>query len=171
MEEDNNTKEKEREITVGMGRFEVRKKGYKLMCVGIGSCIAVAISDKINTVYGMAHIMLPYHKESFKTANPNKYADVCIPNTIREMLQEGAKKVNMIAMIAGGAHMFPSFYNKEKESINVKNANAVKEILANESIPIIKEDLGGNNGRTVVFDTEKDEFKVIIKTLGVEKIL
>lgn len=149
-----------------MGNYAVRRHGATLTCLGIGSCIAVMLLDSVNKVYGMAHIMLPYKKPSFKTVNPNKFADVCIPKTLDAMLELGADKGFIKAKIAGGAHMFPSLVN-DKIAINQRNTTAVKTVLHNLNIPIIAEDLGGNHGRTVFLDTDTERVTIQIKSLGV----
>jgi len=155
---------------VGMGKFAVTSVGPKLTCLGIGSCIAVIISDRINNIFGMAHVMLAYRNEDFKTTNPNKYADVCIPNMINEMVASGAEKSHLKAKIAGGAHMFPSL-GDDILSINIKNIEAVKTTLKKEGIQLLAEDTGGHNGRTVILDTTTREIKVLIRSLGEERIL
>lgn len=157
------------EINVGMGHFTVKGPGFNLKCLGIGSCIAVAIYDKKNKIYGLAHIMLPFSDEQIKKGNPNKFADQCIPNMVKEMMIEGAEIKELRAKIAGGAHMFPSL--KKNLLINERNQVAVKEVLHKMNIPIIGQDLGGNSGRTTIFNTTKEEYKIIIRSQGTEKII
>ena len=48
--------------------------------------------------------------------------------------------------------------------IGSRNSAAVKKVLEELSIPIIGEDVGGNKGRTMIFDTDKGT--VSIKTVG-----
>lgn len=158
------------EITVGMGKYEIKKEDTLLVCVGIGSCISTVIMDSQNKVYGMAHVMLPNYNPSINTTNPNRYANVCIPNMIKDMIALGAKKENLKAKIAGGAHMFATFV-PDKESINLKNIRAVKEVLQEETIPILAEDIGGNAGRTIKFNVDIEEFKIIIRANNEEKTI
>ena len=159
------------DINVGMGKYAVIKEGCKLMTMGIGSCIATLIYDSVAKVYGMAHIMLPFQGDfSRKTQNANKYADVGIRNMIHDMEELGAKRGNMKAKIAGGAHMFPSL-EEHPNSVNRKNAEAVRQVLAEEGIKIVAEDIGGNSGRTIIFNIEDEEFKVIVKSEHIERIL
>ena len=161
----------EERVIVGMGEYQIRKEGFKLMCVGIGSCIATMVYDSAKKVYGMAHIMLPFHSEvPRKTANPNKYADIGIINLINDLVAQGAVRRNLKAKIAGGAHMFPSLKESEK-SINVKNANAVRQVLQDNSIELLSDDTGGGYGRTVIFNTSTEECKVLLKATGEERVL
>lgn len=158
------------EITVNMGMYEVRKTDCVLICLGIGSCIALVIYDHFNQVYGMAHVMLPEYVEGMKTTNTNKYANIAIPNMINDMVAKGAEKGHLKAKMAGGAHMFASVAAGET-SISTKNVNAVRKALENERIPLAAEDTGGNMGRTIRFDTTAEEFKIIIRSKGTEKVL
>lgn len=155
------------EISIGMGSFEVRKEGYVLTCVGIGSCIATVIYDPVQKIYGMGHIMLPFRQTAI-TQNPNKFADVCIPNMIKDILYLGGERKNLAAKIAGGAHMFPTMESKTV-TVNTRNIDAVKKVLADESIKIVAEDTGGNLGRTVKIDTTTGEVTVIIRSTGESK--
>ncbi|MFP4424686.1 MAG: chemotaxis protein CheD [Candidatus Woesearchaeota archaeon] len=158
-------------LIVGMGEYVIRGEGHKLMCVGIGSCIATVIYDSEKKIYSMGHIMLPLHAEIPRiTANPNKYADICIPNMVKDMVEEGANKTRLKAKIAGGAHMFPSLQESEK-SINVKNANAVRQVLKESGIELLSEDVGGSYGRTIILDTSTEECKIILKAIGKEYTL
>ena len=157
-------------IVVNMGNFAVAKHDYELMCLGIGSCVVLVLIDGINKVYGMAHIMLGFNREKNVTSNPNRYAENCIPNMLSEMIREGAYIPNLKAKLAGGAHMFASL-PKDRLSINTKNVDAVKTILKNNRRPLLAEDVGGNHGRTIIFNTDTEEFKVLIRADGTEKLL
>jgi chemotaxis protein CheD len=158
------------DITVGMGAFEICGKGPTLVCLGIGSCIAVMCYDGNNQVYGMAHVMLPLMPENSNSGNPNRYADVCIPNMIEGMLSRGAKKENIRCKISGGAHMFPSLKSNAL-TINIQNIEAVKKVLTNQNINILAEDTGGNVGRTIKFFTDSERVEIIMRSTGIMKEL
>jgi chemotaxis protein CheD len=161
---------KENEIIVGMGAYFVKKQGFRLVCLGIGSCIATVIYDPYAKVYAMGHIMLSYHFEGNKSDKLNKYADVCIPNMVKDLIAMGANERHLQAKIAGGAHMFPTI-PEDKFTISKKNIEAVKKILAENKVKLIGEDLGGNLGRTIIFETDTQEFKVVIRSQNIERIV
>jgi chemotaxis protein CheD len=158
------------EIIVGMGAFEVCERGPTLVCLGIGSCIAVMCYDRESQIYGMAHVMLPLMPENRSAGNPNRYADVCIPNMIEAMISRGSKKEKIVCKISGGAHMFPSLKSNAL-TINVQNIEAVKKVLHEQNILILAEETGGNVGRTVKLFTEGDRIEIIMRSTGIMKEL
>lgn len=154
----------EKEVRVGIGDLNVALPPDKLITLGLGSCVGIAIYDSINKVAGLAHIMLPYSTSFSNQSNPLKFADIAIPALVKKMEESGANKRLIKAKIAGGASMF-SFPDKNPiMDIGGRNATAVKEVLQSLNIPIISEDLGGNSGRTMIIDATNG--KVYIKSIG-----
>ena len=109
----------------------------------LGSCVGVALYDPIVQVGGMVHIVLPQGGEDKESTNPAKYARSGIPYLIEEMIKVGASKEHLEAKIAGGASVI------QDTGINIgqRNITKVREILAQEGIPILEEDVGGHFGR------------------------
>lgn len=152
------------EIKVGIADLNVAFSPYKLITVGLGSCVGIAIYDKTVGLGGLAHIMLPDSSQFNKITNQIKFADLAIPILIEDMIKKGAKLRNMTAKIAGGASMF-NFPDKTiVMDIGNRNGIAVKNALNNLSIPILAEDIGGNKGRTLIFDTSNG--LLLIRTVG-----
>jgi chemotaxis protein CheD len=152
------------EIKVGIADLNVAFSPYKLITVGLGSCVGIAIYDKAISIGGLAHIMLPDSSQFNKVTNEIKFADLAIPILVQNMVKKGATLRNMRAKIAGGASMF-NFPDKSiVMDIGNRNGIAVKIALKNLSIPILSEDIGGNKGRTLIFDTESGS--LFIRTVG-----
>ncbi len=64
-------KTQNKRILVGMGEFAVSHNPHTLSCIGLGSCIGVALYDRISHMGGLAHIMLPDSEEpESKISNP-----------------------------------------------------------------------------------------------------
>lgn len=153
-----------KEIKVGIGDFNIAMPPDKLITLGLGSCVGIALIDSVNMLAGLAHIMLPESKNFTSQSNPNKFADIAIPALVERMLKMGANRRNFKAKIAGGASMF-SFADKNSiMDIGNRNSKAVKIVLKNMGIPIISEDLGGNSGRTMIVEISTG--KVYIRTVG-----
>lgn len=152
------------EIKVGIADLNVARIPDKIITIGLGSCVGIALYDKQIGVGGLAHIMLPDSTQFNKATNPLKFADLAIPILITKMENLGASKRNLKAKIAGGASMF-NFADKSMiMDIGNRNSAAVKNMLQKMSIPLIGEDTGGNKGRTMIFDTQN--WSVQIKTVG-----
>ena len=118
-------------------------EGDELVAIGLGSCIGLAMVDRMAGVAGLAHIVLP---ESTGTAGPpGKFADTAIPELLAQMERLGAVKRRIQAVLIGGARMFAVGGNLD---IGARNAAAVKEQLAKVGILIHAEETGGNRGRT-----------------------
>ncbi|MFT5875470.1 MAG: chemotaxis protein CheD [Clostridium sp.] len=152
------------EIKVGIADLNVAFSPNKLITVGLGSCVGIAIYDKGIGLGGLAHIMLPDSSQFNKVTNEIKFADLAIPILVADMIKKGAKLQNMRAKIAGGASMFNFSDKSIIMDIGNRNGIAVKNALKNLSIPLVAEDIGGKKGRTLIFDAANGVLS--IRTVG-----
>lgn len=141
------------ELKIEIGTYKVASNSL-LIAYGLGSCVAVFIYDKVKKIGAMGHILLPGRCNEDKITNPLKYSDNIIENMIKDLVQLGSNKNNLIAKLAGGAHMFQFLMTPEKEPIGIKNIQTAKIKLKEEGISILAEDVGGNYGRTVIANTK-----------------
>ncbi|WLD95177.1 chemotaxis protein CheD [Alkalihalobacillus sp. AL-G] len=141
-------------VQVGIADFQLGQAPQHLRTTGLGSCVGVVIFDPITQAAGMAHIMLPNSNLSKgATFNQAKYADTAIPEMVSELGHcYGIDRERLQAKIAGGAQMFQFSSQSDAMRVGPRNVEAVKDILKSLNIPIIAEDVGGNNGRTIEFD-------------------
>lgn len=151
-------------IKVGMADYKIAKSPDSLITLGLGSCIGIVIYDKLKQVAGMAHIMLPSSQEIKNNSNKMKFADTCIDLMMQDLLKENVNKSSLKAKIAGGAQMFSISLKSDNLNIGRRNAIAVKEKLKSLNIPIVAEDILGNNGRTITFDISTTNLH--IKSIG-----
>ena len=156
------------EIKVGIADLNVAFSPDKLITVGLGSCVGIAIYDKTIGLGGLAHIMLPDSSQFNKITNEIKFADLAIPKLVDDMIKKGSKLRNMKAKIAGGASMFNFSDKSVVMDIGGRNGIAVRNALKNLSIPILSEDIGGNKGRTLIFDTASGV--LYVRTVGMGTI-
>jgi len=148
-------------IKVGIADLKVVKSPDILTTIGLGSCVGICFWDFRNKVAGLAHIMLPTSKVTKPSANLMKYADTGIDIMLKDMIDLGGKKVNIISKIAGGAHMFSSL-GERPIKVGDTNVAAVKEKLKELHIEINAEDIGADYGRTIELHSETG--KLIVKT-------
>lgn len=153
-----------KEIRVGIADSAIVSLPDNLITMGLGSCVGIALYDNEKKIAGLVHIMLPDSKQFKDVINPFKFADLGIDNLLKNMLSYGCKKENITAKIAGGASMFNFPDKKISSDIGKRNGIAVIEAINRLSIPIIAQDIGGNKGRTMVFESE--DGAVIIKSIG-----
>lgn len=153
-----------REVRVGIADAAIVSSPDTLITMGLGSCVGVALYDRENKIAGLVHIMLPDSKQFKEIVNPFKYADLGIEKLFFQMLSRGGNKCCITAKIAGGASMFNFTDKRIVSDIGQRNIIATKEAIKRLSIPIIAEDVGGNKGRTMIFDSENGS--VIIRSVG-----
>jgi len=150
-------------VKVGMADLKAAKAPAMVITSGLGSCVGIALYDPVAKVGGISHVMLPDSQQSRNKDNPAKFADTAIPILIKEMLALGANKRRIVAKIAGGAQMFNFPGATDIMRIGERNAEAVVASLAQEGIPILYQDTGGNFGRTIELDLS--DGKLYIKTI------
>lgn len=155
-----------KEIRIGIADLNIAFPPERLITVGLGSCIGIALYDKTNEIGGLAHIMLPESKQFNNVTNPHKFADLAIPILVDRMIKKGANLKNIKAKIAGGASMFNFSDKSMNMDIGNRNSISVRQVLKNMNIPLLNEDVGGNKGRTMILDTAG--YIVQIRTVGLE---
>jgi chemotaxis protein CheD len=137
---------------VRMGEFAVSSTaGDELVAIGLGSCIGLALVDREAGVAGLAHVVLP--ESQGKPGPAAKFADLAIPDLITRLVEAGAERRRLQAVMIGGARMFTVGASLD---IGARNSEAVRDALVKERIKIHAEEIGGNRGRTarVILGTE-----------------
>lgn len=161
----------ENSIHVGIAQIRAAENPARLICLGLGSCVAVALWDSSTKIGGMAHVMLPNSSTAREGAphRPGKFGDSAVDELIREMKEMGANHLMIIAKIAGGSHMF-KMVSPNMGDIGKKNVEAVREALKRHYVRVVAEDVGGATGRSVELDTNTG--KLMIKSVhGGSRIL
>jgi len=148
-----------KEIRVLIGQVDLTRAPNRLQSV-LGSCIAVVVFDRQERLAGMAHVLLPDSAGRPASALPGKYADQAVACLLRAMPKYGARRERLKAKIAGGAHMFTQSLQKESGDVGQNNIAAVRRALADASVPVVASDVGGAQGRKVIFVPETTEFIV-----------
>lgn len=149
---------------VGMADLKVVKHPGALTTLGLGSCIGICLYDPSTKIIGMAHIMLPSSKTIKNNSNIAKFADTAMIELMSNMKKEGANMRRLVSKIAGGSQMFKFSSGNDMMKIGQRNAEAVREMLRVNKIPLLADDTGGNFGRTIEFSSETGG--LLIKTIG-----
>lgn len=121
----------------------------------LGSSVSVCIFDKKRRVGGMNHFQFPEIKDQKKSTA--RYGNVSTLTLLKMMISNGSRKKHLEAQIFGGAH------NPRISGINMGNSNiqSARSILRNKKIKIVSEDVGGEIGRKIVFNTTNCEIAVL----------
>lgn len=155
------------ELRVGISDYKVSEAPNRLITLGLGSCVGIAIYDKKTKKGGLSHIMLPDSTFFTREMKPEKFADLALPLMVEEISKNKINR-NLVAKIAGGASMFNFSDNGASGGIGQKNILAVEQKLKEMGIPILGSNTGGNKGRTMIVDLET--FDVSIRTVDREII-
>ncbi|MTI80171.1 MAG: chemotaxis protein CheD [Firmicutes bacterium] len=153
-----------KEIQVGIADYKVAVSPNKIITLGLGSCVGIALYDPMTKVGGLLHIMLPDSTQFKNVTKPAKFADLGIPQMIRELERKGALKNRLQAKLAGGAQMFSGMDDKFVLNIGQRNTENTRKILKTMGIKTLAEEVGGNRGRTMILNLENGI--VTIRTIG-----
>ncbi|MFX1376245.1 MAG: hypothetical protein ACFFA0_10555 [Promethearchaeota archaeon] len=125
----------------------------KLSIYGLGSCIALILCDYQHNICGMSHVLLPKSTKK-KIIYPHKYANLSAKLLMQELINHGAEREHIKAIIAGGSKIF----DLKNNVMGFDNIRSITEELNKLNIEIIKEDVGGDKGRIIIFDSKDFTF-------------
>ncbi|MDR1615738.1 MAG: chemotaxis protein CheD [Syntrophomonadaceae bacterium] len=151
-------------LHVGIADMKIATPPLLLMTTGLGSCIGICFRDESKKIACLVHIMLPSCEHAKGSFNKAKFADSGIIFALSELEKKGVIISKLTAKIAGGAQMFKSPAENDIMKIGYRNAVAVEEHLKKHNIRLLAKDVGGNFGRTIVFDPANGALN--IKTIG-----
>ena len=121
----------------------------------VGSCIVVCVFDRKQKIGGMNHFQYPVIRSS-KQATA-RYGNVAVSALINLMINEGSKYEHLEAQILGGAY-HPDISDK---NVGFENIKIAKKVLSKKKIRIVSEDVGGEKGRKIIFNTNTNEIAVV----------
>ncbi len=150
-------------LRVGIAELKTARAPVNLASAGLGSCVGICLYDPVAKVGGLAHVLLPDSNQVRATDNKAKFADTAVEALVTEMTKLGAARERIIAKLAGGAQMFLLPGASDIMRIGERNVEAARRALAAARIRLVGEDVGGNYGRSIEFDTTTG--KVRVRTL------
>lgn len=152
---------------VGIAEYEVASDGAVLTTSGLGSCIGVAIHDPETGVSGLAHVMMPAAAE-IEGGNAAKFADTGTVLLVEELTAAGAEPDRLEAKIAGGSDMLD--FSENGAGIGERNVETVRRTLSENDVSIAAEDVGGDHGRSLRFESRTGELVVKSANEGVVRL-
>jgi chemotaxis protein CheD len=139
-----------------------------LACIGLGSCIGLALVDRQRGVAALAHVMLP-EASNPDPPQPHKFADLAVPALIELALAQGAARQRLEAALVGGAAMFQ--FGGSGQDIGARNEAAVKRGLDKVGVPVRAVATGGGKGRTIRINVGADISITVREAGGREEYL
>jgi chemotaxis protein CheD len=135
--------------SVGLGEMRIsRDPNEVLIAFGLGSCLGIGMYDPVAKFGGLIHVVLPEQKFGNDT-NLVKFVDTGIPFLLQKVIAEGAVQSRLIVRMAGGANMLTSPGLSGTFDIGTRNINKAHQVLKELNIKLLKEEVGGQVGRTV----------------------
>lgn len=123
----------------------------------LGSCIAITLFTPAHRVGAICHALLPSCRGGESIDCPERYRHVsCSLHGMLALYRErGISRVVIEAKVFGGADMFSPEPDRScgrcRVSVGRQNITKAKEMLAAEGIRIIAADVGGCQGRKILF--------------------
>lgn len=119
------------------------------MTTVLGSCVSVCIWHPKAQVGGINHYLLPlWNGEGLPTP---KYGNIAIARLI-EKVRRIAGEGELIAKVFGGASMWSR--TEGALAVGERNVELAFKQLEEEKIKVISQDVWGEMGRKVIFDTK-----------------
>ncbi|NUR20558.1 MAG: chemotaxis protein CheD [Gemmatimonadaceae bacterium] len=138
------------DLRVKVADYAVARGDAVISTFGLGSCVAIAIYDRLARVGGLAHVLLPAEGLSRDAANRAKFPTTAVPLLLEEMRKLGARGP-YVAKIAGGSSMFGALLPASGINMGERNVVSSRQALASAGVALAAEDVGGEHGRSVYF--------------------
>ncbi len=137
-------------VVLSLGEWAVSNDPSDLLvCLGLGSCVALCLYDPLRSIGGMAHMVLPDSTVAGAKSSGAKFVNVAVPLLLGEMEAKGAGRARLRAYLVGGALMLQGAAFKSTANIGERNADAARAALKSAGVLLRGEELGGTHGRTV----------------------
>jgi chemotaxis protein CheD len=135
--------------SVGLGEMRIsRDPNDVLIAFGLGSCLGIGMYDPVAKLGGMIHVVLPEQK-SGNDANLAKFVDSGIPLLLANVIAIGGVQSRLIVRMGGGANMLTSPGLSGIFDIGSRNIAKAHQVFKELNIKLLKEEVGGQVGRTV----------------------
>lgn len=131
------------------GAIKVSRQPMEITTL-LGSCISVCLWDRSLKYGGINHYMMPFWNGT-GLASP-KYGNIAIEKLVKNMINLGSEKKDLIAKVFGGAAVLNS--NECIFNIGERNIEIQSSILSDVGIEVVAASVGGTLGRKLIFDTE-----------------
>lgn len=113
----------------------------------LGSCVAACMRDAAAGVGGMNHFMLPGADETGRVGgDAMRYGAYSMEILINELLKAGARRERLEAKVFGGGAVLDQM---RQLNVGERNADFVLAYLRTENIPVLAQDLRGEQARRV----------------------
>ena len=133
----------------------------------LGSCVAVTLFSARHHLGAICHAQLPSCSKNMPCdharIDAGKYVECAIERMLARFSVQGVAREEIRAKLFGGADMFDKMHGRDG-SVGKQNMEMALRMLEKRSVRVVRQDLGGERGRKIVFHTHTGE--VFLKRLG-----
>ena len=155
-----------KEVIVKVADWAAERGDGVLVTLGLGSCVAIMLYDAQVNAGAMAHVLLPSTSLARDITNRAKFPETAVPLLIERLKGLGADPRRLVAKLAGGASMFGQLVTPGTIQMGERNLLASRSALRAAAIPILRESVGGERGRSVRFHVK--DGRVEIRSVGAD---
>jgi chemotaxis protein CheD len=154
-------------IRIKPGEYHVATRNVIITTL-LGSCVSACLYDPVRKIIGMNHFLLSNKRYAKNmpvcVTEAGRYGIHAMELLINEMLKAGARRDKLQAKAFGGGSLLePSANSDNFYCVGEVNMRFIREFLANEDIPLVTADLGGDTGRVIHFCF--DDFSVYVRKI------
>ncbi len=140
----------ERAVVLGLGEWLVTADPASvLICLGLGSCVAICLHDPLRNIGGMAHTVLPDSTAGRASNSEAKFVDLALPLLLDEIAAAGGSRMHLTVDIVGGASMLSGSSHTDVGNVGVRNVEAARSMIQRANLALRIDETGGSHGRTV----------------------
>jgi len=149
-----------KEVIVKVADWAAERGDGVLITLGLGSCVAIMLHDPQTKAGAMAHVLLPSISLARDITNRAKFPETAVPLVVERLKGLGADPRRLVAKLAGGASMFSQLVTPGTIQMGERNVLAARSALRAAQIPIIREAVGGERGRSVRFHVKDGRLEI-----------
>ncbi len=125
------------------------KSGEHIITTILGSCIAICLWDPSTKQGGMNHYKLPlWNGDGLPSP---KFGNIAVTKLVENLVNMGCNPKRLQAKMFGGGAVIQN--SGGMLNIGERNIEAGRDLLAEHRIPIVAENVGGEQSRKVIFRT------------------
>lgn len=148
-------------VVVGLGAMQVSDDpDATLITYALGSCLGIAIHDRVARVGGMLHAVLPRAEldPERARAEPAVFVETGLPALFRACYARGARKERLVVRIAGAGTSADA--DHDHFEIGRRNLLIARQLFWKNGILVQGQAVGGSESRTLSLNVGSGEVSV-----------
>ncbi len=125
------------------GEYLVSVGKNEILEAHLGTCVGISLVDRDKKIGGLAHFLLAEPIGTDPGWKPACYASSGMPKFLNSLLEAGAQRERLVAVMGGGALLGPISQMDLQLDIGGRTAEIVSRLLKKEQIPLSHHETGG----------------------------